>query len=93
MTENKFLAWDKKITEGVMVVKDRKGWGIVYEDGRSEEYGWIPMFDAPIHEYEFCEKTTDVTYKGSHHEKELETGELVNVRKTVTIEILKEKND
>lgn len=71
------------VETGVMVMKDGKGWGITYEDGHSTCYGWMPATEAPIHNPENCKKPTDVTYKGSHYTKELETATLVSVyRKT-----------
>ena len=71
------------IETGVMVMKDGMGWGIVYVDGHSTCYGWMSASEAPIHNPEYCKKPTDVTYKGSHYTKELETATLVSVvRKT-----------
>lgn len=67
-------------------MKDGKAWGRTYEDGHSTSYGWMSPEDAPIHNPEYCKKTTDVTYADSHYIDELETGELVNVeRKTEVI--------
>lgn len=43
-----------KIETGVMVMKDGKAWGIIYEDGRSTSYGWMAPENAPIHDPEFC---------------------------------------
>jgi hypothetical protein len=73
---------------GVMVMKDGKGWGVVYEDGHSTCEGWIPATEAPIRNPEFCKKPTDVTYKGSHYTKELETATLVPVMRKTEIFIL-----
>jgi len=77
-----------KVEEGVMVVKDGKAWGVVWEDGYSTSYGWMDIESAPIHDPQFCLRTTDITYQGSHYIPELLTGKLVKVRRTTTVEIL-----
>lgn len=72
-----------KIEKGVMVMKDGKAWGIMYDDGKSTCYGWIEPIFAPIHNENFCKNTTDVTYKDSHYIDDLKTAKLVKVeRKT-----------
>lgn len=81
-----------KIETGVMVMKDGKAWGIVYEDGQSACSGWIDVESAPIHDPKYCKKTTDVTFEHSHHTTELETAKLVEVKRITTVEIL-EQND
>jgi hypothetical protein len=71
------------VETGVMVMKNGYGWGVVYADGYSTSEWWMPATEAPIHNPEYCKKPTDVTYKGSHYTKELETATLVQVtRKT-----------
>lgn len=77
-----------KVEEGVMVVKDGKAWGVVYEDGYSTSYGWMDIESAPIHDPRYCTHTTDVVWQGSHYIPELLTGKLVKVRRTTTVEIL-----
>jgi len=77
-----------KTEKGVMIMKDGKGWGITREDGHSTSHGWMDAEDAPIHDPEYCTKTTDVTYKGSYLTKELLTGELVAVERTTTIKLV-----
>ena len=73
-----------RVEKGVMVLKDGKAWGVKLEDERSTEFGWISPEFAPIHDPEFCKKTTDVTYRDSPYIEELEKGELVQVeRKTI----------
>jgi hypothetical protein len=79
-----------KIETGVMVMKDGKAWGVVYEDGRSTSYGWMAPEDAPIHDPQFCKKTTDVTYSGSPYIKELASASLVEVTRRTVVEIGKE---
>ena len=75
------------ITEtGVMIVKDGKGWGVVYDDGRSKTEGWVDMDKAEIHEPKYMIQPTDATYKGSHDEQELKLGKIIKVRRTITIE-------
>jgi len=78
---------------GVMVMKDGKAWGIVYEDGQSTSYGWINPADkkAVVHNPKYCRKPTDVTYKGSYLTEELKTGKLVNVERITTVKILGEQ--
>lgn len=78
-----------KTETGVMVMKDGKGWGIVYEDGRSTAYGWMDPEDADISDPKYCTKTTSVTYEGSHYTEELLTGKLVSVERTTTVAIIK----
>jgi hypothetical protein len=74
-----------KTERGVMVMKDGKAWGRVYEDGHSTYCGWMEPEDAPIHNPEFCKKTTDVTYKGSPYTEELKTGKLVEVERVTKV--------
>ncbi len=77
-----------KIEEGVMIVKNGKAWGVTYSDGRSTSYGWMDIESAPIHNPKYCEKTTDVTYRGSHYEAELSTAKLVHVIRKTVVEIV-----
>ena len=72
--------------EGVIVTKDGKGWGETYSDGHSTEYGWMDINEAPIHNPRYCKRTTSVTYENSPYTKELESAELVKVKRTVRIE-------
>ena len=74
-----------KIERGVMVMKNGKAWGILYEDGHSTSYGWIDPESAPIHDPRFCTKPTDVTWHNSHYTKELLTGELVMVERRTEV--------
>lgn len=76
------------ISEGVMVVKDGKAWGKVYEDGQCTEYGWTDIEFAPIHDPKYCKSVLDVTYKGSIYTHELLKGKLVKVRRCTTVEIV-----
>lgn len=77
-----------KTEYGVMVMKDGKAWGIVYEDGQVTEFGWIDPEDAPIHNPDFCKRPTDVTYEGSPYIEELRTAELVPVGRRTEVVIL-----
>lgn len=72
---------------GVMVMKNGKAWGTVYEDGQSHEYGWIDPEEAEIHDPEFCTSPIDVTYMDSPYTDELRSARLVPVRRTITLEI------
>lgn len=74
-----------KIEKGVMVMKNGKAWGIEYDDGKATVYGWIDPVNALIRNPSFCLKPTDVTYKGSHYERELSTAKLVAVTRTTTL--------
>lgn len=76
------------VSEGVMVVKDGKAWGITYEDSYSTEYGWTDMEFAPIHDPKYCKSVLDVTHKGSIYTHELLKGKLVKVRRTTAVEIV-----
>lgn len=77
-----------KIERGVMLMKNGKAWGVVYEDGHSTSYGWMEPESAPIHNPEFCKKPTDVTYRDSPYVKELNTGELVMVERRTEVVVL-----
>lgn len=77
-----------KIEKGVMVMKDGKAWGIEYEDGQCQSYGWIDPENADIHNPEFCKNPTDVTYKGSYYIKELQTAKLVMVERITEVKFL-----
>ena len=77
-----------RIEKGVMVMKDGKAWGKIYEDGPSTSYGWMEPDRAPIHDPKYCTKTTDVTYEDSHYTNELRTGELVAVERVTTVTIV-----
>lgn len=76
-----------KIERGVMLVKDGMGWGVVYEDGRSTSYGWMPIESAPIHDPQFCKKPSDVTYSGDHNLPEIRKGKLIHVIRRTTVEL------
>lgn len=79
----------KKVEEGVMVMKDGKGWGVLtnYDDGYSTSYGWVEPESAIIVDSEFCIEPSDITWENSHYEKELETGKVVRVRRTTKVEV------
>ena len=80
-----------KTEKGVMVMKDGKAWGCVYEDGHSTSYGWMDAEIAPIHDPRSCTKPTDVTYVGSHYTAELSKAKLVMVERTTTVTFLPNK--
>lgn len=89
MYDNNILLTDKKIENGLMIMKNGKAWGIKYGDAQFTEYGWLDPVDerVEIHNPEFCHSTSDVTYTGSPHIKELSTGKLVHVERVTTIEV------
>lgn len=74
-----------KIEHGVMVMKNGLAWGTTYADGQVTEHGWVPPEDAPIHNPQFCKRTTDVTYQNSHYIDELMTAELVHVERRTEV--------
>jgi hypothetical protein len=82
-----------KTEAGVMVMKNGKAWGCVYEDGRSTSYGWMDPESAPIHDPQFCKKPTDVTYEGSRDTAELSTATLVKVLRMTTVVIVDNDKD
>lgn len=66
-------------------MKDGLAWGVVYADGKSTAYGWIPPEIAPIHDPQFCKRPEDLTYEGSYYVKELSTGKLVHVERRIEV--------
>lgn len=76
-----------KVEEGVMVMKDGKGWGVIYEDSRSVVYGWVDPEYAIILDPKFCRKPTDATFWGSPDRKELKTGRVARVRRTTEVKV------
>ena len=74
-----------KIETGVMVIKNGKGWGLVYKDAQSTCYGWVDLENADIRDPEYCKKPTDVTWEGSYDTKELLTAELVYVKRETKV--------
>lgn len=78
----------ERVLEGVMVMKDGKGWGIEYQDGQVTAYGWIDPVDAEISDPRYCKRPESLTYKGSPHRRELAKGKLVRVRRVTRIEII-----
>ena len=74
-----------KIVKGVMVVKDGKGWGVTCKYGDFLDHGWVDLDYADIHEPEFCNDITDLTYEGGPYIDEIKRGKLVHVTKTTTV--------
>ena len=77
-----------EVEEGVMVMKDGEAWCVLVKGMNFTQYGWGNPAFAPIHNPRYCKKPSDVTYKGSPYTKELETGELVKVKRTTTVEVM-----
>jgi hypothetical protein len=77
-----------KVETGVMIMKDGKAWGVTYEDGQSTAYGWVAPEVAPIRDPKYCKKPTDATWRDSPYTRELETGKVVHVRRTTTVEVI-----
>lgn len=73
---------------GVMVMKNGKAWGLLYDDGRSTSYGWVDPTCAEISDPRFCTKPTDVTYSGSPYEIELSDAEVLKVEREVTVTVI-----
>ncbi len=77
-----------KIEKGVLVMKNGKAWGIVYEDGQSTAYGWVDPVDGRMSDPEYCKHPTDVTYSGSPYYEELLSGKLVSVERITKVVIV-----
>lgn len=77
-----------KTETGCLVMKGGKAWGVVYEDGRSRAEGWTDPTTVPLSNPRYVTKPSDLTYKGSPNTKELNTGVVVKVKKTTTVEIV-----
>ena len=78
--------------EGVMIMKDGLAWGETYADGHSTSYGWMEPTAKKVNftckEYaKFLNSPTDATYAGSHYTRELSTGKIVKVKRTVIVEV------
>jgi hypothetical protein len=86
--EQKAMSISVKTERGVMVMKNGRAWGQTHADGHSTSYGWMDAASAPIHDPAYCKSPTDVTYAGSPDSKELETGSLVPVVRTITVELV-----
>lgn len=74
-----------KIETGVMIMKNGKGWGKTYEDGRSIEYGWMDVEEAKIYDPRFLKRPEDATYKNSPHIEELRKGSIVYVERITQV--------
>jgi hypothetical protein len=76
------------IERGVMVMKNGKAWQVLFEDGRSTEYGWGAPETARIHHPDYCKEPTDVTYKSSPYIEELRKGKIVMVERETVVRVL-----
>lgn len=76
-----------RVERGVMIVKDGKGWGKVYDDGQVTHYGWMELEKAPIHNSRYLRKPEDATYKNSPYIEELQKGKIVHVERTTTVSL------
>ena len=82
-----------KEVKGVILVKDGKGWGIVYEEkNHCREDGWVDIDYAVIHNAEFCKKPSDILYKGSPQISEVNKGKLMRALRVVTTVIENENS-
>ena len=77
----------EKTERGVMLMKDLKAWGVVYEDGRSHEEGWVEPVNAEIYDPKYCKKPSDLTYKNSPYIAELNSGTFAYVERKTTVKI------
>lgn len=84
----------KQTETGIMVMKDKKAWGKVYEDGREVNFGWLNPADSRVEIYDpqYCKKPTDVTYPDSHYKDELKKAIVVAVRRETIVTIENDKN-
>ena len=78
--------------EGVMIMKDGLVWGETYADGRETACGWVDPTSKNVKfthksRAKFLQHPTDATWAGSHYTRELSTGKIVKVKRTVTVEI------
>ena len=74
------------IEKGVMVMKDGKAWGTIYDEGPYAAYGWVDPDSAPIHNEKYIHQPSDILRERSPYEAEVNTGEIVRVeRRTETI--------
>ena len=76
-----------KIERGVMVMKDGKAWGVVYQDGHSTQLGWVNPEDAPIHRPEHCTRVDAVCYRNDPNLAEVRKGNLVHVERRTEVVI------
>jgi hypothetical protein len=77
-----------KIEVGVMIVKNNKAWGVVYEDGPSSGYGWVSPETGTLYDERSTIKPTDVTYQGSSYIKELKNAEVIKVVRRTQVEFI-----
>jgi len=69
---------------GLMIVKDGMGWGVIYEDGRETNHGWLPMVAAPVHELSEYDRLREMIGPDAQH-RELRRASIVHVRKYVEV--------
>jgi len=77
-----------KSESGVLVMKDGKAWGIVYEDGRETVYGWMAPADARLYEAKYVAIPTSVVRDDDPDFAELSTATVVRVKRVTTIELI-----
>ena len=79
-----------KVEVGVMLMKNGKAWGNIFNDGKSSASGWVNKQYAPIHDPKYTTCPSDLTYKYSRYIDELNTGTLVPVKRitTTTLEMV-----
>lgn len=56
----------------VVIEKNGLFWGVLYEDGQSTSYGWVPFEQATQYSGEYLKEPKDATYRGSHDEQKLQ---------------------
>lgn len=77
-----------KVEEGVIVMKDGKAWIGGDMQFQSPRECWGDPADAELHKPEFVKKPSSILRPGDFLTAEINTGHIVRVRRTVTIEIL-----
>ena len=80
----------ERTEEGVMIMKDGLAWGETYADGRETSYGWMdPTMEGVDFTHKsyakFLQHPTDASSR-PHHIKELSTGKIVKVKRTMIVE-------
>lgn len=77
-----------KIETGVMVIKDKKAWGKIYQDGRVVTEGWTALEDGTIKDAQFYHKPEDFIYSGDPRVEEIKKGKVVVVRRKTNVDVL-----
>ena len=72
-----------KTEKGYIIENDGKYWGKIYNDSKSDAWGWVNMEDAEV--FDSISKPEDITHTGSWQYDEIVKGKLVGVTKETKI--------